>query len=63
VLCAAGYNIRWLLRMIAKKGVPFLKRAFLRLVTAVRLIGRWLAKLRPTEIGGANPPLLWLRAA
>lgn len=23
VLCAAGYNIKWLLRMIAKKGVPF----------------------------------------
>ena len=26
VLCAAGYNIRWLLRMITKKGVgPFLR--------------------------------------
>ena len=24
VLCAAGYNIRWLLRMIRKKGVGFL---------------------------------------
>lgn len=31
VLCAAGYNIKWLLRMIAKKGVPFLWRLFLRL--------------------------------
>ncbi|MDZ4280616.1 MAG: IS5 family transposase [Hydrogenophaga sp.] len=31
VLCAAGYNIRWLLRMIAKKGVPFLRRLYLRL--------------------------------
>ena len=40
VLCAAGYNIRWLLRMIAKKGVPFLKRAFLCLIAAVGLIGR-----------------------
>ncbi|MFN3830464.1 MAG: hypothetical protein ACK4MK_10595, partial [Tepidimonas ignava] len=59
----AGYNIRWLLRMIAKKGVPFLKRAFLRLVAAVHLIGRWLAKLRPAETGGANPAPLWLRAA
>ena len=28
VLCAAGYNIRWLLRMIAKKGVPFLQTLF-----------------------------------
>lgn len=28
VLCAAGYNIRWLLRIIAKKGVHFLKSVF-----------------------------------
>lgn len=28
VLCAAGYNIKWLLRMIAKKGVAFLRRLF-----------------------------------
>jgi hypothetical protein len=35
VLCAAGYNIRWLLRMMAKKGVTFLWRLYLRL--------RWLA--------------------
>ena len=35
VLCAAGYNIRWLLRMIAKKRVAFLLRLylFLRWVT------------------------------
>ena len=26
VLCAAGYNIRWLLRMIVKKGLGFLLR-------------------------------------
>ena len=31
VLCAAGYNLKWLLRMIAKKGVPFLQALFLRL--------------------------------
>ena len=31
VLCAAGYNLKWLLRMIAKKGVPFLHALFLRL--------------------------------
>lgn len=31
VLCAAGYNIRWLLRMITKRGVPFLRAIFLRL--------------------------------
>jgi IS5 family transposase len=29
VLCAAGYNIKWLLRMIAQKGVAFLGRLFL----------------------------------
>jgi IS5 family transposase len=26
VLCAAGYNIRWLLRMIARKGLGLLLR-------------------------------------
>lgn len=31
VLCAAGYNIKWLLRMIAKKGVTFLWRPYVRL--------------------------------
>jgi len=31
VLCAAGYNLKWLLRMIAKKGVAFLLRLYLRL--------------------------------
>ena len=31
VLCAAGYNIKWLLRMIARKGVTFLWQIFLRL--------------------------------
>jgi IS5 family transposase len=33
VLCAAGYNIRWLLRMIVKKGLSF----FLRLLQAAGL--------------------------
>ncbi len=28
VLCAAGYNIRWLLRMIARKGITFLRSVF-----------------------------------
>jgi len=34
VLCAAGYNIRWLLRMIVKKGLDL----FLRLLQAAGLI-------------------------
>ncbi|WP_248431524.1 transposase, partial [Escherichia coli] len=32
VLCAAGYNIKWLLRMIVKKGVAFLQVVFLCLL-------------------------------
>lgn len=31
VLAAAGYNIRWLLRQIVKKGLTFLEQFFLRL--------------------------------
>lgn len=41
VLCAAGYNIRWLLRMIARKGVPFLRWLYLRLSQAQALSLRW----------------------
>ncbi|TSE18502.1 Transposase DDE domain protein [Tepidimonas alkaliphilus] len=63
VLCAAGYNIRWLLRMIAKKGVPFLKQAFLRLVAAVRLLARWLAWQHQTVTGGVHAAWLRLRGA
>ena len=37
VLCAAGYNIRWLLRMIRAKGL----RAFLRLLRAMAPITVW----------------------
>jgi IS5 family transposase len=29
VLCAAGYNIRWLLRMIVKKGISLFLRLLL----------------------------------
>ncbi len=66
VLCAAGYNIRWLLRMIVKKGVAFLGSLFLHLLGnahAQRLRGaqggmwefkRWLAKL--TAPGASTPP-------
>ena len=41
VLCAAGYNIRWLLRMIARKGVAFLQRLYLRLCQIVGLSPNW----------------------
>jgi transposase, IS5 family len=46
VLCAAGYNIRWLLRMIAKKGVAFLKTLFLRLCQVTTLWPNWAHMLR-----------------
>ena len=46
VLCAAGYNIRWLLRMIAKKGVPLLRRLYLRLCQATALLPNWPHMLR-----------------
>lgn len=46
VLCAAGYNIRWLLRMIAKKGVPFLRLVYLRLRQAATLSPNWPRMLR-----------------
>ncbi len=44
VLCAAGYNIRWLLRAIARKGL----KAFLRLLpaSAVAAVVAWLADHR-----------------
>jgi IS5 family transposase len=43
VLCAAGFNIRWLLRMIAKKGIDL----FLRLLQASGMghIGRQLREI------------------
>jgi IS5 family transposase len=41
VLCAAGYNIRWLLRMIAKKGIDLLQRLYLRLCTAAGVSPNW----------------------
>jgi len=45
VLCAAGYNIQWLLRMIVKKGVTFLKRLYLRqklgCLTSLNMVGRF----------------------
>lgn len=41
VLCAAGYNIGWLLRQIAKKGITFLHRLFLRLCLVVGVSPNW----------------------
>jgi IS5 family transposase len=46
VLCAAGYNIKWLLRMIAKKGVTFLRGLYLRLCGVAGVRSYWMAMLR-----------------
>ena len=61
VLCAAGYNIQWLLRMIAKKGITFLSQLFLRLHTALALVvaqAGWPARLRPIDAQPASNRLL-----
>lgn len=61
VLCAAGYNIRWLLRMIVLKGL----RAFLRLLQPARLsdfgrvFGALISKFaRFTRLPAATPALV-----
>ena len=56
VLCAAGYNIRWLLRMIAKKGVPFLRRLYLRLCQAAALSPNWPRMLRNLAVNAIREP-------
>jgi IS5 family transposase len=47
VLCAAGYNIRWLLRMIAKKGLQALLAFLLRLLQQVAMGAKMLAPRSP----------------
>ena len=46
VLCAASYNIKWLLRMIAKKGVAFLRGLYLRLCEAAGVRSDWASVMR-----------------
>jgi transposase, IS5 family len=41
VLCAASYNIKWLVRMIAKKGVTFLRGLYLCLLKAAGMHSNW----------------------
>ena len=67
VLCAAGYNIKWLLRMIAKKGLAFLEHLFLRLLqqrhtggvqglqARMGALRRWVEAL--TQSDASAPPL------
>ena len=42
VLCAAGYNLRWLLRMIARKGIAFLYGLYLRLRGVAAILWKML---------------------
>jgi IS5 family transposase len=52
VLCAAGYNIRWLLRLIARKGLTFLVSLYLRLCQGLTFAGfqlGWMANERPVR--------------
>ena len=54
VLCAAGYNIRWLLRMILRKGISILRSAFLCLQQACVLGRSWMASVMVQGLGTAQ---------
>ena len=56
VLCAASYNIRWLLRMIARKGAPFLRRLYLCLRQAAALSPNWARMLRNLALNAFREP-------
>lgn len=56
VLCAAGYNIKWLLRMIARKGVAFWRGLYLRLNPATSLRENWSAIVRELVAIGCHMP-------
>ena len=62
VLCAAGYNIRWLLRMIAKKGVAFLQTLLLRLRAVAGVSPNWAHMLRNFAFNELRAPALRLTA-
>jgi IS5 family transposase len=62
VLCAAGYNIRWLLRMIAKKGVTFLAALLLRLCPVATLSPNWAHMLHNFAFNGLREPAQRLAA-
>jgi IS5 family transposase len=53
VLCAAGYNIRWLLRMILKKGIsPFLCLIFSLVVSLISAVGSCRSRMVDASGGG-----------
>ena len=63
VLCAAGYNIKWLLRMIAQKGVAFLRSLFLRLIAASLSWLAWARELIKVPLSNSGAPSKRLRMA
>lgn len=63
VLCAAGYNIRWLLRMIAKKGGAFLSAIFLHLCQSASLSASWSLMLLKWCARALNAPASHLAGA
>ena len=62
VLCAAGYNIRWLLRMIARKGVAVLWWLYLRLCAAAAGSSNWPRMLRELAVNAFSARAHWLVA-
>jgi IS5 family transposase len=57
VLCAAGYNIRWLLRMIVKKGLGlFLRLEMAGVITALKRLfgaGQVMGAGHPRRVEGS----------
>ena len=58
VLCAAGFNIRWLLRAITAKGLAALLLVFSRLALYAACIGNVL-QIPALASGPADRPLVW----
>ena len=64
LLCAAGYNIKWLLRMIARRGLAFLGSALPCLRRASSQGPLWLATLVQGTLGAARArPSPWTSPA
>jgi transposase, IS5 family len=59
VLCAAGYNIKWLLRMIVRKGITFLALIFLCLQQARSQARSWLGSVMAQHL---RPAKSWISA-
>jgi IS5 family transposase len=56
VLCASGYNIRWLLRMIRIKGIAFYF-AFIRLLGLRRLLAKNFSSSRAVKFSPRHPAI------